>query len=188
MQNYVADAAIRMAQGVHGSANLLDWQLALPGIERKEVAALGYAVTSTVLRAFATELACKALYMQETGAEEKYGHDLLCLFDDLKPCTRDSVERRFEDIRREKINRGIYSGEKGPLRDVLDSHRNDFEEWRYAYENVGKGSLHTEQLVLNSVVEACVQEYESRILDNPPDENLKLNVEFNDQANRNGDD
>ena len=188
MKNDVAGTAITMAQGVHRSAHLLDRQLAIPGIEREEVTALGYTVTSTVLRAFAVELAFKALYMQETGAEEKYGHDLRCLFDDLKRYTQDSVERRFEDIRRGKINKGIYSGETGSLRDVLDSHRNDFEEWRYAYEKVGSGGLSTRQLVLNSVMEASVQEYESRILDNQPDQGLKLRVEFNDQANRSGHD
>ena len=83
-----------------------------------------------------------------------------------------------------RINRGAYSGEKDPLRRVLHNHHNDFEEWRYFYEKVGKEGLHTEQLVLNSVVEAAVQEYISRVLDDLPDQHLNLKVEFNDQANR----
>ena len=168
-----------MAHGVYLSAKLLDQQLAVSGIERNEVAVLGYSVTSVVLRAFAVELTFKALYMLETGTEEKKGHDLRSLFDDLKPSTQDSVERRFEDIRREKINQRIYSGEKGLLRDVLDSHRDDFKEWRYAYEKVGNGGLSTQQLVLNSVVEAAMAEYEARA-----HQNLDLKIEFNDQANR----
>ena len=184
MENKVADAALAMAQGVYRSARLLDRQLALPGIERDQLGAFGYALTSIVLRAFAVELALKALYLQETGAEEKRGHDLTRLFCALKPITQNSVERRFEGIRGEKINRGAYSGEKDPLHKVLHNHHNDFEEWRYFYEKVGKEGLHTEQLVLNSVVEAAVQEYISRVMDDLPDQHLNLKVEFNDQANR----
>ena len=154
--------AIVTAKGFQLAARHLDAQLATPGIESDPLAVWSYAVPSIVLRALATELALKALYMQETGKEQKHIHDLLCLFNKLPGPLRASVEQRFERIRGEKIASRNYSGETDPLPQVLTNHRNDFEVWRYLHEKLGTGAS-TRPLVLNSVIEAAVEEFVSRL-------------------------
>ena len=103
--------------------------------------------------------------MQETGNDPERTHNLLCLFNNLKGTTQISVEQRFERIRREKIASGNYSGETDPLLQVLANHKDDFMEWRYLHEKLGVGA-NTRPLVLNSVIEAAVEEYASRSSNN----------------------
>ena len=69
--------ALVMAKGIQEAARHLDRQFAVPGIEHRQLEALGFFVSSVVLRAFATELALKALYMQETGNDPERTHNLL---------------------------------------------------------------------------------------------------------------
>ena len=153
--------AMVMAKGFHAAARHLDGQLAVPGIENRQLDALGFFVSSVVLRAFATEIALKALYMDETGNDPARTHNLLYLFKELKGTTQTSVEQRFERIRGQKIARGIYSGETDPLLQVLTNHKDDFVEWRYLQEKLGVGA-NTRPLVLNSVIEAAEEEYGHR--------------------------
>ena len=150
-----------MAQAFHWADRHLDGLLAHPTVASDPLAAAGCGITSIVLRPFAAELALKALYMQETGGPPKHNHDLKILFQSLEPATQASVERRFERIRQEKINRGIYSGETDSLLQVLNNHRNDFEKWRYLHEQIGVG-LNTQPTVMNSIIEAALEEYTSR--------------------------
>ena len=156
------NVAFVMANGFHVAAKHLDGLLGIPGIENDQIGSLGYAVSSIVLRAFATETALKALYMQETGDEPDHSHNLLVLFNKLECDTRVSVERRFERIRGEKIASRSYSGETEPLIRILANHKNDFVEWRYLQDKLGVGA-NTRPLVLNSVIEAAVEEYKSRL-------------------------
>ena len=153
--------ALVMAKGIHLAASHLDRQLAMPGIATKQLEVFGFGVSSIFLRAFAAEVALKALYMQETGSDPDHTHDLLSLFEDLKSTTQTSVEQRFERIRNDKIANGSYSGETAPLRQVLANHKNDFLEWRYLHEKLGVGA-NTQPLVLNSVIEAAIEEYATR--------------------------
>ena len=153
--------AMAMARAFHWADRHLDGLLANPAIASDQLAAAGCGITSIVLRPFATELALKALYMQETGGEPKHEHDLRVLFKSLEPTTQASVEQRFERIRQEKINQGIYSGETESLLQVLTNHRKDFEKWRYLHERIGVG-LNTQPTVLNSIIEAALEEYVSR--------------------------
>ena len=153
--------AMAMARAFHWADRHLDGLLANPSIASDQLAVAGCAITSIVLRPFATELALKALYIQETGGEPIHKHDLKVLFESLQPTTQTSVEQRFERIRQEKINRGIYSGQTDSLLQVLTNHRNDFQEWRYLHEQIGTG-LNTRHTVLNSIMEAALEEYESR--------------------------
>ena len=155
------EAAMAMAGAFHWADRHLDGLLANPVIASDPIAAAGCGITSIVLRPFATELALKALYIQETGGEPKHQHDLRILFENLKPATRASLEQRFERIRQEKIDRGVYFGETDSLVKVLTNHRNDFEEWRYLHEKIGVG-INTHPTVLNSVIEAALEEYASR--------------------------
>ena len=83
------------------------------------------------------------------------------LFESLDPATQTSVDERFERIRQTKINQGIYTGETESLLQVLTNHRDDFEKWRYLHEKIGVG-LNTHPTVLNSVIEAALEEYLSR--------------------------
>ncbi len=138
----------------------LDGLLANPLITNDPEAASGCFMASTLLRPFATELALKALYIQETGGERILKHDLKVLFQSLKPATQTSIEQRFERIRQDKVDRGIYSGEGGLLSQVLANHGNDFTEWRYIYEHAHGAS--TKPTVLNSLLEAVIEEYQSR--------------------------
>ena len=149
--------AMTLAQAFHWADRHLDGLLANPAIASDQLAAAGCGITSIVLRPLATELALKALYMQETGGEPKHKHDLKVLFESLEPATQSSVEQRFERIRQEKINRGVYSGEIDSLLQVLTNHRNDFEKWRYLHEQTG--GLNTQPTVLNSIIEAALEEY-----------------------------
>ena len=162
MTNAKADqVAMAMARAFHWADRHLDGLLANPIIANDQLAAAGCGITSIVLRPFATELALKALYMQETGGEPKHEHDLRILFESLEPATQASVDQRFERIRQTKINQGIYTGETDPLLQVLTNHRDDFEKWRYPHEKIGVG-LNTHPTVLNSVIEAALEEYLSR--------------------------
>ena len=81
----------------------------MPGIENNQLEALGFGVSSIVLRAFAAELALKALYMQETGDDPERTHNLLSLFKKLKGATQTSVEQRIEHIRRQKVASTVSS-------------------------------------------------------------------------------
>ena len=129
--------AMVMSQAFHWADRHLDGLLANPAIASDQLAVAGCGITAIVLRPFATELAPKALYIQETGGEPKHEHDLKVLFESLERATQASFEQRFERIRQEKINRGIYSGETDPLLQVLTNHRKDFEKWRYLHEQLG---------------------------------------------------
>ena len=105
--------AMAMARAFHWADRHLDGLLANSAIASDQLAAAGCGITSIVLRPFATELALKALYMQETGGEPKHQHDLKVLFESLEPTTRASVEHRFERIRQEKIKLGnIFWGDR----------------------------------------------------------------------------
>ena len=75
--------ALVMAKGIHLAASHLDRQLAMPGIETKQLEVFGFGVSSIFLRAFAAEVALKALYMQETGSDPDHTHDLLSLFEEM---------------------------------------------------------------------------------------------------------
>ena len=162
MTNAKADqVAMVMARAFYWADRHLDGLLAQSAFANDNLAAVGCSVTSIVLRPFAVELALKALYLQETGREPKHEHDLKILFDSLKPSTQTSLEQRFEHIRQTKITQGIYTGETDPLPQVLTNHKDDFEKWRYLHETIGVG-LETHPTVLNSVMEAALEEYLSR--------------------------
>ena len=140
----------------HWTAKFLDAQLA--GLLPKDpIAVAGCGISSIVLRAFAVELALKALYAKETGLEPRWWHKLSSLFSVLETSTQNSLDVRFQRIRRTKDS---YAGETNSLSAVLDEHKNDFEQWRYPHDQ--KGQLHTKPLVLNSVIEAVLEEYKHR--------------------------
>lgn len=161
MRDNAANVAMAMAKAFHWADGLLDGALANPTIANDQLAALGCGVTSIVLRPFATELALKALYIQERGIEPPHEHDLSILFASLNPATQASLEQRFDRIRQAKIGQGKYSGEEDPLPEVLFRHREDFENWRYLHEIEGE-DLNIKSTTLISVIEAALEEFLSR--------------------------
>ena len=83
----------------------------------------GYMLSTTVLRALATECVLKALSIESTG-EYRRKHDLVVLFDELNPV----VARRVDNIAR--------SRDLALPRETLERHRRDFTEWRYPPEEI----------------------------------------------------
>lgn len=156
-----ADHVVGIAQAIHWADRHLDALLANPSIASDPLAAFGSSVSSIFLRAFATELALKALYMQEASSEPVRDHDLKVMFESLESGTQASVEQRFERIRQTKVSQGVYSGETDPLLQVLSNHKDDFERWRYPHEHAAAG-LNTRPTVLNSVIEAALEEFVTR--------------------------
>ena len=151
-----SDLIVAESISFHWTARFLDAQIAGP-LAENAVSALGCSISSIVLRAFAVELALKALYAKETGLKPRWWHNLSCLFSVLESSTQSSLDKRFKRIRRTKNS---YAGETDSLSTVLDEHKNDFENWRYPHDQ--KGQLHTKPLVLNSVIEAVWEEYQHR--------------------------
>ena len=97
-----------------------------------------------VLRAFATELALKAIASKRRG-QHPHGHDLRKLYDDLDADLRQRVERE------------AASQYLPPVRDTLEQHKNDFVDWRYMAEattlNTNPNDLDEALAILLSVYE-----------------------------------
>ena len=107
-----------------------------------------------VLKAFAAELALKALYWRESGRSPEQKHDLHHLFSKLEPSTQDSLERRFQRIWATKEG---YDGQPLTMSQVLENHKDDFVRWRYIYEREGFNRV--ELIRLEPAVEAVIDEY-----------------------------
>ena len=132
--------------------DIMDESIQLPGHDSVEVA--GCFFGAILLKAFATELALKALYWRESGCEPKHEHDLHDLFKKLEPSTQDSLERRFQRIWATKVG---YDGQPLTMSQVLKDHKDDFVCWRYVYER--KGFNRVELIRLEPAVEAVIDEY-----------------------------
>ena len=116
--------------------------------------ATGCFFSAILLRAFAAEVALKSLYSQETGKEADWVHDLSRLFQELRPTTRTSLDRRFQRIRQRT---STYDGRPKTIEQVLADHKDDFVNWRYVFGQ--QGTSHVELLDLEPAVEAVIEEY-----------------------------
>lgn len=85
-----------------------------------------------ILLSLATEIALKAWQVREGKKEPDRTHDLLELFESLKSDTQEMLEARM----RELSPHYQWPLTKRPLRDVLCSHKDAFERWRYGYETI----------------------------------------------------
>ncbi len=119
--------------------------------------ATGYALGSVILRAVAAEVSLKALYQQETGKEPKRLHDLSKLFIELESTTQNSLEHRFQLIRKRQ---GSYGSQAATLHQVLITHKDDFVIGRYSLQEVG--NLHIELADLEPAVQVIIEEFYSR--------------------------
>jgi len=86
---------------------------------------LGSMLAAPVVRALAAELALKAIDIKTTGTH-KWGHDLLKLFDALDQKTQTAIEQYRKDV----VMRVVH----GPVRSILDKHKDDFTASRYVGE------------------------------------------------------
>ena len=88
-----------------------------------------------VLLTLGTEIALKALYCQERRGEPPRGHNLVTLFDGLSEATRARLERLVPEVPDPFLPGlpGLPPYRRG-IRDILDSHRSAFIDWRYTYE------------------------------------------------------
>lgn len=147
-----------MSRAFHRTADFLVAQFS--GLESDNrgdpEAVVGYGVSSVMLRAFAAELAIKAMHVKENNRDHPHGHDLESLFGKLKVSTQRSIETRFQRIQASRWSRTAV-GRSLPA--ILSEHKGDFPDWRYLHE---KENLHAEVLALNPVIEAIVEEYDSR--------------------------
>ena len=85
-----------------------------------------------ILLSLATEIALKAWQVREGKKKPDQTHDLLKLFESLKPNAQEILEARM----RELSPHYQWPLTKHPLRDVLCSHKDAFERWRYGYETI----------------------------------------------------
>ena len=99
----------------------------------------GVFLASPVLLLFAIELALKAWQCREQNGEHDGIHDLLRLFDKLKPETKKLLEGRMRVVEQPSLPpalepraQGMRPGE--PLRNLLFSHKDVFITWRYMHE------------------------------------------------------
>lgn len=105
----------------------------------------GLLFSFVILRALAAELALKVLYTQITGQKAIRTHDLTILLQALPDETRKSIDMRYQNKGRQK-----------PIHEVFDAHKDDFINWRYAYQNP---NLHTQFDDLEQAIASVLEEY-----------------------------
>ena len=86
------------------------------------------AICVNVLRPFAIELFLKGLSVNSVSGFRK-SHDLVQLYDDLRPEVQEISKKLSSEDRIE------------PIRDILFRHRNDFENWRYVAFTIPKPDI-----------------------------------------------
>ena len=92
--------------------------------------------------AFALESYLKCLRTIDLG-EYLEGHDLKLLYDDLSEESRTEIERRHAKCEQALPIFGIMrkSGIHTDLRSLLESGRNAFQDFRYAYEEIPRDTV-----------------------------------------------
>lgn len=129
----------------------------------------GVFLSVPILLTHATEIALKAWQFREFKEVNTRTHDLLKLFESLKPSTQKMLEARMrkvspnsiwsEDPRFQNQNPDVqemFAAKMNPLRDVLRSHSDLNVRWRFLYEerysvNFDTGEI---QLALTVLIES----------------------------------
>ena len=150
-----ASKFLTLSKAFQRTAYHRDSQFSEPVIEDQSTI-FPFSISMVVLRVFAVELVIKALIAHVVREEPEHTHRLMRLFNKLPGHVRNRANSRFQRIRRTKAS---YQGQTDRLDDVLLADENAFMEWRYL-DNVQSG-LHSNPNVLNSVLEALWEEYES---------------------------
>ena len=114
-----------------------------------------------ILLSLATEIALKAWQVRERKKNPDWTHDLLKLFKCLKPDTQEMLEARMRKL----SPPAVLFLTKHPLRDVLCSHKDAFERWRYSYETTISGGAWFEAPEIDRALTAIVDAYYNNKLD-----------------------
>ena len=94
----------------------------LPATPDEQDRFLASVLVMPILRALAAELALKAISFKRSGTFKKI-HNLRALYDLLDDDTRNRIEQKAAAKRMD------------PVCDVLEKHKTDFVDWRYAGED-----------------------------------------------------
>ena len=108
-----------------------------------------------ILLSLATEIALKAWQVREDKKKPDQTHDLLKLFERLKPDTQKMLEERMQKL----SPPAPFFATKHPLRDVLCSHKDAFERWRYSYEIIISGGARFDTGDIDRAITAIVDAY-----------------------------
>lgn len=129
----------------------------------------GVFLSVPILLTLATEIALKAWQFRELEEVNTRTHDLLKLFQSLKPSTQNMLEAKMrkvsfnsmysEDPRLQNQNPDVqemFRAKMNPLRDVLSSHCDLNMRWRFLYEERYSLNFDTSeiQLALTVLIEA----------------------------------
>lgn len=107
----------------------------------------GLFLAGPILSSLAIEIALKAWWCREQNKPPKQWHNLLALFDLLKPETQEALEARMrkasphsvwaEALKMQEldpISQEVLGAKMHPLRDVLGAHSTANMQWRFLYE------------------------------------------------------
>ncbi len=111
-----------------------------------------------ILLSLATEIALKAWQLREGKKEPYHTHDLLELFESLKPSTREMLEERMRKL----SPPAVLCLTKHPLRDVLCSHKDAFVRWRYSYETYSGDGAWFGTGEIDRAITAIVEAYHNK--------------------------
>ncbi len=124
------------------------------------------------LLSLATEIALKAWQCREQLKAPERTHDLLRLFHSLEQDTQEMLEARMRKVSPDSVwadalrmqnlsplEQEILGGKMHPLRDVLRSHSDAYEHWRYLYE---RPSAHFETAEIDRALTVIIDAYEKR--------------------------
>ena len=122
---------------------------------------------------FAVELCLKALKAQNGNGFIRT-HNLKCLWEDLNKEERVEIRKRVKDPawrQKEKQQREAYgiTGTARTVDEVIEAHRNNFEDWRYVPDGVKNLTEEKEAIRIDEafidlfgIVNACVEYHQSR--------------------------
>ena len=114
-----------------------------------------------ILLSLATEIALKAWQIREGKKKPDQTHDLLKLFESLELGTQEILEARMWQL----SPPSVLFLTKHPLRDVLCSHKDAFERWRYSYETLIRGGAWFETGDIDRAITVIVDAYYNNKLD-----------------------
>ena len=134
----------------------------------------GKFLAGPILLSLAAEIALKAWWCREQNKPPKQCHNLLALFDLLKPETQEALEAKMrkasphsvwaETLKMQKLDpmlQEMLGAKMYPLRDVLKEHSNANMQWRFLYERRGGNSFQTAEIdrAITVIIDAYYEKY-----------------------------
>lgn len=116
-----------------------------------------------MLLALAMELALKAWFVFDYDDPNVRGHNLLKLFEKLKPQSREKLEAEFKRSVAPYHPNLLYLDYS--IRHLLTQHQTAFTDWRYLHEP--KEPMMFEQSAFEATVEMVLREFEKRYREVP---------------------